>query len=40
LARSSRPQAALRSAQIEMIRGSAWRARPSHWATYFVVNKE
>jgi CHAT domain-containing protein len=31
------PSAALRAAQLEMIRSGDWRARPLYWAAYFAV---
>jgi tetratricopeptide (TPR) repeat protein len=32
--------AALRAAQLEMIRSGGWRARPSYWGAYFVVGSQ
>lgn len=34
---SAGPAAALRAAQVEMIRAGGWRARPRYWGAYFVV---
>ena len=38
--RGSSPAAALRAAQLEMIRSGGWRARPSYWGAYFVVGSQ
>jgi CHAT domain-containing protein len=38
--RRGSPAAALRAAQLEMIRSGGWRARPSHWGAYFVVGSQ
>jgi tetratricopeptide (TPR) repeat protein len=38
--RGSSPAAALRAAQLEMIRSGGWRARPSYWGAYFVVGNQ
>jgi CHAT domain-containing protein len=38
--RRSSPAAALRAAQLEMIRSEGWRARPSYWGAYFVVGSQ
>jgi tetratricopeptide (TPR) repeat protein len=38
--RHSSPAAALRAAQLEMIRSGGWRARPSYWGAYFVVGSQ
>jgi tetratricopeptide (TPR) repeat protein len=38
--RDSSPAAALRSAQLEMIRSGGWRAKPSYWGAYFVVGSQ
>jgi CHAT domain-containing protein len=38
--RSGSPAAALRAAQLEMIRSGGWRARPSYWGAYFVVGRQ
>jgi CHAT domain-containing protein len=32
--------AALRAAQIEMLRSASWRAQPAYWAAYYVVGKD
>ena len=32
--------AALRAAQVEMIRSGGWRAKPSYWGAYFVVGSQ
>ena len=32
--------AALRAAQVEMIRSGGWRARPRYWGAYFVVGNQ
>ncbi len=34
------PAAALRAAQLEMIRSGGWRAKPSYWGAYFVVGSQ
>ncbi|MGD0774159.1 MAG: CHAT domain-containing protein [Candidatus Solibacter sp.] len=34
------PSAALRAAQLEMIRSGDWRAKPSYWGAYFVVGSQ
>jgi tetratricopeptide (TPR) repeat protein len=34
------PAAALRAAQLEMIRSGGWRAKPSFWGAYFVVGSQ
>jgi tetratricopeptide (TPR) repeat protein len=34
------PAAALRAAQLEMIRSGGWRARPAYWGAYFVVGSQ
>jgi CHAT domain-containing protein len=34
------PAAALRTAQLEMIRSGGWRASPSYWGAYFVVGSQ
>ncbi|MCX6632475.1 MAG: CHAT domain-containing protein [Candidatus Solibacter sp.] len=36
----SSPAAALRAAQLEMIRSGSWRAKPSYWGAYFVVGSQ
>jgi CHAT domain-containing protein len=36
----SSPAAALRAAQLEMIRSAGWRAKPSFWGAYFVVGSQ
>ena len=36
----SSPAAALRAAQVEMIRSGDWRAKPSYWGAYFVVGSQ
>jgi len=33
------PERALQRAQIDMIRSGNWRARPAHWAAYFVMSR-
>jgi tetratricopeptide (TPR) repeat protein len=38
--RGSSPAAALRAAQLEMIRSGGWRAKPSYWGAYFVVGTQ
>jgi hypothetical protein len=38
--RGNSPAAALRAAQLEMIRSRGWRARPSYWGAYFVVGSQ
>jgi tetratricopeptide (TPR) repeat protein len=38
--RGSSPAAALRAAQLEMIRSAGWRAKPSYWGAYFVVGSQ
>jgi CHAT domain-containing protein len=38
--RHSSPAAALRAAQLEMIRSGGWRAKPSYWGAYFVVGSQ
>jgi tetratricopeptide (TPR) repeat protein len=38
--RRGSPAAALRAAQLEMIRSGGWRARPSYWGAYFVVGSQ
>jgi CHAT domain-containing protein len=38
--RSHAPAAALRAAQLEMIRSGGWRAKPSYWGAYFVVGSQ
>jgi tetratricopeptide (TPR) repeat protein len=38
--RPSSPAAALRAAQLEMIRSGGWRAKPSYWGAYFVVGSQ
>jgi CHAT domain-containing protein len=38
--RASSPAAALRAAQLEMIRSGGWRAKPSYWGAYFVVGSQ
>jgi tetratricopeptide (TPR) repeat protein len=38
--RGTSPAAALRAAQLEMIRSGGWRARPSYWGAYFVVGSQ
>ncbi len=39
-ARDDAPAAALRAAQLEMIRSGGWRARPSYWGAYFSVGSQ
>jgi CHAT domain-containing protein len=34
------PAAALRAAQLEMIRSGGWRAKPGYWGAYFVVGSQ
>ena len=34
------PAAALRAAQLEMIRSGGWRAKPSYWGAYFAVGSQ
>ncbi len=34
------PAAALREAQLEMIRSGGWRSKPSYWGSYFVVGSQ
>jgi CHAT domain-containing protein len=34
------PAAALRAAQLEMIRSGDWRAKPGYWGAYFVVGSQ
>jgi CHAT domain-containing protein len=38
--RANSPAAALRAAQLEMIRSGDWRAKPSYWGAYFVVGSQ
>jgi CHAT domain-containing protein len=38
--RGGSPAAALRAAQLEMIRSGGWRARPAYWGAYFVVGSQ
>jgi CHAT domain-containing protein len=38
--RRGSPAAALRAAQLEMIRSGGWRAKPSYWGAYFVVGSQ
>ena len=38
--RRSSPAAALRAAQLAMIRSGGWRAKPSYWGAYFVVGSQ
>lgn len=38
--RGNSPAAALRAAQLEMIRSGGWRAKPSYWGAYFVVGSQ
>jgi tetratricopeptide (TPR) repeat protein len=38
--RGGSPAAALRAAQLEMIRSGGWRAKPSYWGAYFVVGSQ
>ena len=38
--RGGSPAAALRAAQLEMIRSGDWRALPSYWGAYFVVGSQ
>jgi tetratricopeptide (TPR) repeat protein len=38
--RGGSPAAALRAAQLEMIRSGGWRAKPSYWGAYFVVGTQ
>ena len=38
--RNDPPAAALRAAQMEMIRSGDWRAKPSYWGAYFVVGSQ
>jgi CHAT domain-containing protein len=38
--RRSSAAAALRTAQLEMIRSGGWRAKPSYWGAYFVVGSQ
>lgn len=35
----ARPERAMQQAQIEMIRSKDWRARPAHWAAFFVMSR-
>jgi CHAT domain-containing protein/Tfp pilus assembly protein PilF len=35
----ARPERAMQRAQIEMIRSKDWRARPGHWAAFFVMSR-
>lgn len=36
---AARASHALRLAQLDMLRSESWRARPSYWASYFVMGK-
>jgi CHAT domain-containing protein len=38
--RGSSPAAALRAAQLEMIRSGGWRAKTGYWGAYFVVGSQ
>jgi CHAT domain-containing protein len=38
--RHADPTAALRAAQLEMIRAGGWRSQPRYWGTYFVVGNQ
>jgi tetratricopeptide (TPR) repeat protein len=38
--RGGSPAAALRAAQLEMIRSGGWRAKPSYWGAYFVIGSQ
>lgn len=33
------PERAMQQAQIEMLRSGSWKARPAHWAAYFVMSR-
>ena len=38
--RGGSPAAALRAAQLEMIRSGGWRSKPAYWGAYFVVGSQ
>ena len=38
--RDASPAAALRAAQMAMIRSGGWQAKPGYWGAYFVVGSQ